>query len=126
MALAITRTIPGTTVDTLTLSTEQAEYVRELIHQDRLAGGARVKVNGTTPTVLPVGDRIRVHLMDFRAMPSEWAGQFDRVVSVEMVEAIGKDMFDVCDSCFTAWSVSGVCAVLTLFGSGTTGLLTGP
>ncbi|PCH40220.1 S-adenosyl-L-methionine-dependent methyltransferase [Wolfiporia cocos MD-104 SS10] len=34
---------------------------------------------------------VRVHLLDFRAMPAEWAGRFDRVVSVEMVEAVGKD-----------------------------------
>ncbi|KIP09025.1 hypothetical protein PHLGIDRAFT_87325 [Phlebiopsis gigantea 11061_1 CR5-6] len=74
LALAITRGVPHTTVDTLTLSVEQAEHVRALVR----GGDARV----------------RVHLLDFRAMPAEWRGRFDRVVSVEMVEAIGADMYE--------------------------------
>ena len=94
LALQIARTIPDTTVDTITLSTEQAEYVQELIAQDRVRHFPNVTANGDTPE-LPAGDRVRVHLLDFRAMPLEWAGAFDRVVSVEMVEAIGRDTYEV-------------------------------
>ena len=106
MALQITRTIPGTTVDTITLSTEQAAHVHELLRRDKLAHGGQGKVNGRAPPTLPVGDRVRVHLMDFRVMPAEWAGSFDRVVSVEMVEAIGPDMYEVC-CCTDAGNCAG-------------------
>lgn len=59
----------GAEVDTLTLSIEQKTLAEERI---RAAG---------------LGDRIRVHLMDYRSMPAEWAGRFDAFVSVEMLEA---------------------------------------
>ena len=81
MSLLITSTIPGTTVDTLTLSTQQAALVRRRAADAGLA------------------DRVRVHLMDYRAMPSEWEGAFDRVVSVEMVEAVGREYMEV-RACF--------------------------
>ena len=77
MSLLITSTIPDTTVDTLTLSTQQAELAR------RRAADAGLS------------DRIRVHLMDYRNMPPEWEGRFDRLVSVEMVEAVGKEYMEV-------------------------------
>ncbi|PIL22658.1 hypothetical protein GSI_15350 [Ganoderma sinense ZZ0214-1] len=80
MSLLITSTIPGTTVDTLTLSTQQAELVR-----------SRAAAAG-------LSDRIRVHLMDYRNMPQEWEGAFDRLVSVEMIEAVGKEYME------TYWS----------------------
>ncbi|KAM5535007.1 hypothetical protein V8D89_011380 [Ganoderma adspersum] len=80
MSLLITSTIPGTTVDTLTLSTQQAELAR-----------SRAAAAG-------LSDRIHVHLMDYRNMPQEWEGTFDRVVSVEMVEAVGKEYME------TYWS----------------------
>lgn len=35
--------------------------------------------------------RIRVWLMDYRNMPDSWKGAFDRVVSIEMLEAVGKE-----------------------------------
>ncbi|KAI0712318.1 cyclopropane-fatty-acyl-phospholipid synthase [Earliella scabrosa] len=76
MSLLITSTIPDTTVDTLTLSTQQAELAR------RRAADAGLS------------DRIRVHLMDYRNMPPEWEGRFDRLVSVEMVEAVGKEYME--------------------------------
>ena len=78
MSLLITSTIPGTTVDTLTLSTQQAELAR-----------ARAAAAG-------LSDRIRVLLMDYRNMPPEWEGAFDRLISVEMVEAVGKEYMEVC------------------------------
>ncbi|KAI1790184.1 cyclopropane-fatty-acyl-phospholipid synthase [Ganoderma leucocontextum] len=77
MSLLITSTIPGTTVDTLTLSTQQGELAR-----------SRAAAAG-------LSDRIRVHLMDYRNMPPEWEGAFDRLVSVEMVEAVGKEYMEM-------------------------------
>ncbi|EKM53675.1 uncharacterized protein PHACADRAFT_198097 [Phanerochaete carnosa HHB-10118-sp] len=96
LALEIVRTIPGTTVDTITLSTEQAEYIHALLRQERQerlrdTGHCMFDYDAATQ---PIGDRVRVHLMDFRVMPQEWAGAFDRVVSVEMIEAIGRDMYE--------------------------------
>ncbi|KAH9933161.1 cyclopropane-fatty-acyl-phospholipid synthase [Epithele typhae] len=76
MSILITSSIPGTTVDTLTLSTQQAELAR-----------ARAAAAG-------LADRVRVHLLDYRAMPAAWAGAFDRVVSVEMIEAVGQEYFE--------------------------------
>jgi cyclopropane-fatty-acyl-phospholipid synthase len=58
----------GAEVDTLTLSIEQKTLAEERI---RAAG---------------LQDKIRVHLMDYRDMPVEWAGRFDAFVSVEMLE----------------------------------------
>ncbi|CDO69847.1 hypothetical protein BN946_scf184884.g6 [Trametes cinnabarina] len=76
LAILITSTIPHTTVDTLTLSTQQAELAR-----------ARAAAAG-------VADRVHVHLMDYRSMPREWEGAFDRLVSVEMVEAVGREYME--------------------------------
>jgi cyclopropane-fatty-acyl-phospholipid synthase len=58
----------GAEVDTLTLSIEQKSLAEE-----------RVRAVG-------LQDKIRVHLMDYRDMPTEWAGRFDAFVSVEMIE----------------------------------------
>ncbi|KAI0039598.1 cyclopropane-fatty-acyl-phospholipid synthase [Auriscalpium vulgare] len=73
LALLIARTIPGTQIDGITLSTHQLAHVQGLIN----AAGLQ--------------ERVRVHLMDYRAMPEEWTGAFDRVVSVEMVEHVGRE-----------------------------------
>jgi len=80
MALHIVRNVPDTQVDTITLSDNQCAYVR-----------AEVERQGFS-------DRIRVHLVDYREMPRDWEGLFDRVVSVEMVEAVGLENID------TYWS----------------------
>ncbi|KAJ7677474.1 CFS1-like protein [Mycena rosella] len=73
MAILIAQTVEGTTVDTLTLSVQQQTLARE-----------RIAAAGLT-------DRINVHLMDYRNMPAEWEGAFDRVVSIEMIEAVGSE-----------------------------------
>ncbi|KAJ7781761.1 CFS1-like protein [Mycena maculata] len=73
MAILLAQTVEGTTVDTLTLSIQQQSLARE-----------RIAAAGLT-------DRITVHLMDYRNMPAEWAGAFDRVVSIEMIEAVGQE-----------------------------------
>ncbi|KAJ8506955.1 hypothetical protein ONZ45_g10624 [Pleurotus djamor] len=73
MAILIAQTLEGTTIDTITLSVQQRELAVARIAQAGLQ------------------DRIRVHLMDYRCMPPEWEGAFDRLVSVEMVEAVGAE-----------------------------------
>jgi len=63
----------GCTIDTITLSQQQQEFARRRI------------------AALGLEEKIHVHLMDYRNMPSDWKGKFDRVVSIEMVEAVGKE-----------------------------------
>ena len=74
LALHIVRHIPEVQIDTITLSVNQRAHV--------LAEVARQGFE----------DRIRVHLLDYREMPRDWDGAFDRVVSIEMVEAVGLEM----------------------------------
>ncbi|KAJ7833680.1 CFS1-like protein [Mycena leptocephala] len=64
-------------VDTVTLSTNQAALARKRIEEAKLS------------------DRITVHCMDFREckLKSEWAGSFDKFISVEMIEHVGKQFF---------------------------------
>ncbi|ETW81830.1 cyclopropane-fatty-acyl-phospholipid synthase [Heterobasidion irregulare TC 32-1] len=81
LALHIAQGVPDTQIDTLTLSAHQHSYVTQLIEKHGLE------------------DRVRVHLMDYREIPTEWTGRFDRVVSVEMLEAVGKENYE------TYWSV---------------------
>uniref|UniRef100_A0A0W0G7Q8 Putative CFS1-like protein n=1 Tax=Moniliophthora roreri TaxID=221103 RepID=A0A0W0G7Q8_MONRR len=73
LSILLAQTYPHVHINTLTLSTQQKSLAEELI----LAQGLQ--------------DRITVHLMDYRSMPKEWQGVFDRVVSVEMVEAVGRE-----------------------------------
>jgi cyclopropane-fatty-acyl-phospholipid synthase len=61
----------GCSVDSLTLSVEQ-----KALAEKRIAAAG-------------MSDKITVHLMDYRDMPEEWNGRFDRIVSVEMLEAVG-------------------------------------
>lgn len=73
--LAIRAAARGATVRTLTLSVEQRALARERI---AAAGHA---------------DRVRVDLCDYRVMLDEPAGAYDAVVSVEMVEAVGREFW---------------------------------
>lgn len=73
--------LTGCTVDTLTLSVQQQALAQERI---RAAG---------------FEDKITVHLMDYRNMPAEWDGAFDRFVSIEMIEAVGNELLE------TYWGV---------------------
>ncbi|KAF8521213.1 CFS1-like protein [Hysterangium stoloniferum] len=70
-------------VDTVTLSSEQ-----------QVLAEARIKLAG-------LSDKITVHLMDYRDIKSlpEWEHSFDRFMSVEMMEHVGKDFFE------TYWEV---------------------
>lgn len=62
----------GCTVDTLTLSVEQKALAE-----------ARIKAAGLQGS-------IQVHLLDYRSLPDSFTHAFDRVVSIEMVEAVGQ------------------------------------
>jgi len=77
LALYIVRHVADVQIDTITLSDNQYTHV-----------GAEVALHGFE-------DRIRVHLLDYREMPREWEGAFDRVVSIEMVEAVGLENMEV-------------------------------
>ncbi|MCT1617553.1 SAM-dependent methyltransferase [Janibacter hoylei] len=68
-SLAIAAARRGAHVTTITLSGEQAELARERIAAAGLA------------------DRVEVRLQDYR----EVTGQFDAIVSVEMIEAVGEE-----------------------------------
>lgn len=63
----------GCTVDTLTLSIEQ-----------KVLAEARIAAAG-------LSDSITVHLLDYRSVPAHWNHSFDRVVSCEMIEAVGRE-----------------------------------
>lgn len=83
LALRLVSTIPDTTVDTLTLSVHQQSLAQE-----------RIRAAGVDAKGVPYAERITVHLTDYRAMPREWEGAFDRVVSVEMIEAVGQEYLE--------------------------------
>ena len=89
MAIRIASSFPDTTIDTLTLSVHQQSLARERIRE---AGPE-------------IASRIRVHLMDYRDIPPEWEGLFDRVISVEMIEAVGKEFLE------RYWEVVRCCAL---------------
>ncbi|TIA99755.1 hypothetical protein E3P96_02831 [Wallemia ichthyophaga] len=70
-AIEACKLYPSLVVDTLTLSTAQKELAEQRISDAGLS------------------NRIRVHLCDYRNMPQSWHANFDRVVSIEMIEAVG-------------------------------------
>jgi len=74
MAIRIAQRIPGTTVDAITLSSQQQDLAQR-----------RIAAQG-------LSDRITVHLMDYRSMPPEWEGVFDRIISIEMLEHTGRNI----------------------------------
>ncbi|KAJ7147852.1 CFS1-like protein [Mycena crocata] len=65
------------TVETVTLSSNQAALARKRIAEANLS------------------DRITVHCMDFRECrhKPDWEGSFDKFISIEMIEHVGKDFF---------------------------------
>lgn len=71
LAMETCRMVPNVTIDSLTLSKEQKSLAERRIREAGLE------------------KQIRVHLLDYRDMPKEWEGSFDRVVSIEMLEAVG-------------------------------------
>lgn len=69
--------ITGCTIQTLTLSSEQKALAEE-----------HIKAAG-------LSDKITVHLMDYRDLRRriEWKNYFDRFISIEMMEHVGKSFF---------------------------------
>ncbi|CDR88265.1 related to cyclopropane-fatty-acyl-phospholipid synthase [Sporisorium scitamineum] len=61
----------GCTVDSVTLSVEQKALAEQRIAAAGMEG------------------KIKVHLVDYRDFPSSWNDRFDRVCSIEMLEAVG-------------------------------------
>lgn len=81
LAMETCRMIPDVTIVTLTLSKEQKSLAE-----------ARIAAAG-------LEKQITVHLMDYRDMPAEWNNSFDRVVSIEMLEAVGIEFLSTYFSC---------------------------
>lgn len=100
MAIRIAQKIPGTTIDAITLSTQQQDLARK-----------RIAARG-------LSNRITVHLMDYRSMPLEWEGVFDRIISVEMLESVGKEYLDtywkIVDWALKPQTGAGVVQVITI------------
>lgn len=90
----------GCTVDTLTLSIEQKELAE-----------ARIAKAGLT-------DSITVHLLDYRSLPESFTKAFDRVISIEMIEAVGREFLDtyfgVLDKCLKDDRGLAVVQVITM------------
>ncbi|KAJ2924451.1 hypothetical protein H1R20_g12632, partial [Candolleomyces eurysporus] len=122
MAIRIAERYPLATIDTLTLSVQQQELARERIRSHSAVqrqGGDLIRTNGqSSPPESGMEERIRVHLMDYRAMPPDWKGAFDRVVSVEMIEAVGKEFLEeywrVVDWAMKEKEAVGVVQVITI------------
>lgn len=76
LAIRIAQQYPHTEIDTITLSSAQ-----------RVLAEKRIAMHG-------LENRIRVHLMDYRNMPPEWEGRFSRFVSIEMIEAVGREFLE--------------------------------
>lgn len=70
--LALRAAERGASVHSVTLSTEQLQWARKKVADAGLA------------------DRVEIELLDYRAV----SGQYDAVVSVEMIEAVGLDYLD--------------------------------
>lgn len=75
----------GSRVTTVTISKEQYEYARQRIDQEGLS------------------KQITILLKDYRELRgSEWEGHFDKLVSIEMIEAVGADFqteyFQICSN----------------------------
>ncbi|KAG0145703.1 hypothetical protein CROQUDRAFT_133599 [Cronartium quercuum f. sp. fusiforme G11] len=66
----------GCQVDSITLSVEQKIYAERRIRS------------------LGLENSIRLHLLDYRNLPESFMGTFDRVISIEMIEAVGLEYLD--------------------------------
>ena len=82
LSLTLAARYPQVSIDTLTLSALQASHVRSLIT-------SHIQENPKST----LRQRVRIHEVSYAALKDifpAWKGVFDRVVSVEMVEAVGK------------------------------------
>ena len=100
LAIRMAQQFPHVEIDTLTLSSAQKDLADQ-----------RIAAAGFT-------DRITVHLMDYRKMPAEWKGSFARFVSVEMIEAVGREFLEdywrVADWALQKKGAVGVVQVITI------------
>ena len=100
LAIRMAQQFPHVEIDTLTLSSAQKGLAEQ-----------RVAAAGLT-------DRITVHLMDYRNMPTEWEGCFARFVSVEMIEAVGREFLEdywrIADWALQKKGAVGVVQVITI------------
>jgi cyclopropane-fatty-acyl-phospholipid synthase len=100
LAIRMAQQFPHVEIDTLTLSSAQKDLAEQ-----------RIAAVGLT-------DRITVHLMDYRNMPAEWEGCFARFVSVEMIEAVGREFMEdywrVADWALQKKDAVGVVQVITI------------
>ncbi|KAF8610373.1 CFS1-like protein [Ceratobasidium sp. AG-I] len=100
LAILLTQTYPFVEVDSLTLSSEQKTLAEERI---RTAG---------------VESRARIWLMDYRSVPDSWTNAFDRFVSVEMIEAVGREFLNqywtIVERCMKERDSVGVVQVITI------------
>jgi len=100
LAIRMAQQFQHVEIDTLTLSTAQKALAEQ-----------RIAAAGFT-------ERIRVHLMDYRNMPAEWEGCFARFVSVEMIEAVGRnfleDFWRIADWALQKKGAVGVVQVITM------------
>ena len=71
----------GCKITSLTLSKEQKELAED-----------RIKAAG-------LSDQIRVLLCDYRALPAPDKGSYDKVVSIEMLEAVGREYLETYFEC---------------------------
>ncbi|KDQ62522.1 hypothetical protein JAAARDRAFT_30425 [Jaapia argillacea MUCL 33604] len=94
LSLLVARTVPGVEIHTITLSTYQRQYVLDLLRRSAESQSTGHGDDGFAP--LAEGSSVHVHLMDYRDIKKkeEWKGYFDRVVSVEMVEAVGGEFLE--------------------------------
>ncbi|KIM48716.1 hypothetical protein M413DRAFT_437892 [Hebeloma cylindrosporum] len=100
LAIRMAQQFPHVEIDTLTLSSAQKELAEQ-----------RISAAGLT-------DRITVHLMDYRNMPAQWEGSFARFVSVEMIEAVGREFLEdywrIADWALQKKGAVGVVQVITI------------
>ena len=102
LSILAAQCVPDIKVDTITLSSEQHDLASSRI---ALAG---------------MSDRITVHLMDFREMRSkpDWAGMFDKFISVEMIENVGNEFIEeywsIVDWAMKPIKATGVVQVITM------------
>jgi len=83
LSLAIAKRT-GCTITGITLSTEQLQYSNELIKREGL------------------NSRVKLELVDYRVFANAHPGEFDRIVSCEMLEAVGHEFlgsfYRACDT----------------------------
>ena len=63
----------GCKVTSVTISEEQLKFAREKVEEENLS------------------DKIKIELLDYRKLE----GQFDKIISIEMLEAVGEEFLDV-------------------------------